>query len=220
VIEEIIYIQEKFGMTTVLFRDPIFSLDMDRVEAICRLILEKGLKFSWLCETHPRLLTPELVALMSKAGCVAIKFGIESGNLEVMKKSHRASANLDWQESIIRCCEQNQIDVLGFYILGYFDDTEETIQQTMKYAQKLNTFGAQFTIATPYPGTQWYQDLADDVENFQLENDLEQYTQYQLVYKHPNLSRADLERFKSMAYQHYYLRPAYLAKHFLKIIRQ
>jgi anaerobic magnesium-protoporphyrin IX monomethyl ester cyclase len=220
VIEEIIYLQQKFGMTTVLFRDPIFSLDMERIEAICNLILAKGLNFSWLCETHPRLLTPDLIALMAKAGCVAIKFGIESGNLEVMKKSHRASANLELQERIIRSCEQNQIDVLGFYILGFFDDTEETIRQTIEYAQKLNTFGAQFTIATPYPGTQWYQDLVQESDIYQLDQNLERYTQYQLVYKHPNLTHADLERLKSMAYQRYYLRPGYITKHFWKIIHQ
>ena len=150
---------------------------------------------------------------MAKAGCVAIKFGIESANLDVMKKSHRASANLENQERIIRCCEQNQIDVLGFYILGYFDDTEETIWQTIKYAQKLNTFGAQFTIATPYPGTQWYQDLMQESDIYQLDENLERYTQYQLVYNHPHLTHSDLERLKSTAYQRYYLRLAYIAKH-------
>ena len=213
VISEIIYLQQNFGMTTVLFRDPIFSLDMDRIAAICHLILERDLKFSWLCETHPRLLTPDLISLMAKAGCVAIKFGIESANLDVMKKSLRASANLENQERIIRCCEQNQIDVLGFYILGYFDDTEETIWQTIKYAQKLNTFGAQFTIATPYPGTQWYQDLMQESDIYQLDENLERYTQYQLVYNHPHLTHSDLERLKSTAYQRYYLRLAYIAKH-------
>ena len=77
VVDEVTYLQQEFGMTTVLFRDPIFSLDMDRIEAICNLTLKKGLKFSWLCETHPRLLTTDLIELMAKAGCVAIKFGIE-----------------------------------------------------------------------------------------------------------------------------------------------
>ena len=135
-----------------------------------------------------------------------------------MKKSHRASANLELQENIIRSCEQHQIDVLGFYILGYFNDTEETIQQTIAYAQKLNTFGAQFTIATPYPGTQWYQDLLQESDKYQLDQDLERYTQYQLVYKHPNLSYEDLERLKSLAYRRYYLRLSYIGKHFLKLI--
>lgn len=217
--EEIIYLQQEYGMTTVLFRDPIFSFDMARVESVCQLILAKDLKFAWICETHPRLLTPDLVKLMAKAGCVAVKFGIESGNLDVMKKSHRASANLELQENIIRCCERNQIDVLGFYILGYFDDTQETIYETIEYAKKLNTFGAQFTVATPYPGTQWYQDLMQKSDIYRLDKDLERYTQYQLVYNHPNLTYRDLERLKSMAYQRYYLRPAYLAKHYRKLIR-
>ncbi len=218
VVDELVYLQDTYQMTTVLFRDPLFSLDQMRVKEICELILERGMKLSWICETHPRLLTPDLVSLMSKAGCVAIKFGIESGNKKVMRKSHRTSVDLDNQEKIVRCCEDNGIDVLCFYILGYFDDTRETILQTIKYAQKLNTFGAQFTVATPYPGTQWYEDLIAQPAKYSLDENFERYTQYQLVYNHPNISCADMERLKSLAYHRYYLRLAYLTKHLRNIL--
>jgi anaerobic magnesium-protoporphyrin IX monomethyl ester cyclase len=176
-------------------------------------------KFSWICETHPNLLTAELIVLMARAGCVAIKFGIESGDLDVMHKSHRHTANLNQQEAIVRQCEKNGIDVLGFYILGYRDDTRQTVLQTIDYAQKLNTFGAQFTIATPYPGTPWYQDMAKQPEIFALDENLEKYTQYKLVYQHPNIPYKEMEKLKSQAYQQYYLRPAYITKHLSKILR-
>lgn len=216
VVAELEYLQAAYGMTTVMFRDPIFSLKMGRVQQICELILQKGVKFSWICETHPRFLTPELIQLMSRAGCVAVKLGIESGDLDVMQKSQRAAPDLIYQEEIIHCLERNKIDVLAFYILGYFDDTRQSVMKTIHYAEHLNTYGAQFTIATPYPGTRWYQDLKHQPEVFQFDENLENYNQYRLVYNHPNLSFADLEALKSMAYQHYYLRWDYIKKHFLK----
>lgn len=214
VVEEITVLQRDYGMTTVMFRDPIFSLKMERVAKLCELILQRGLHFEWICETHPRFLEEGLIALMRRAGCVSVKLGIESGNLEVMKKSRRASPDLVNQEEIIRCLEKHGIRVMGFYMLGYPQDTPETVRQTIDYAIHLNTYGAQFTIATPYPGTPWYQDLAAEGGQ-ELDPEWEHYNQYRLVFKHPNLTFEELERFKSEAYRRYYLRPSFAWKHLL-----
>jgi radical SAM superfamily enzyme YgiQ (UPF0313 family) len=195
-----------------MFRDPIFSLKMARVERICDLIHEAGLKISWICETHPRFLTPKLIERMASAGCTAVKLGIESGNRDVLDGAQRAAVDFPYQEEIIACLERNGIDVLAFYVLGYFDDTDESILETIDYARHLNTYGAQFSIATPYPGTPWYEELRTDPK-FQLEENLEAYNQYRLVYNHPNLGYDQLERLKSLAYQRYYLRWSYILEH-------
>ena len=217
VVAEAEYLQKDFAMTAVMFRDPIFSLKMERVEQICELILKRNLHFSWICETHPHFLTPELIKLMHRAGCITVKLGIESGDLDVMKKSGRALPNLERQEYIVDCCETNGIQVLAFYMLGYMHDTRTSILKTIQYAQHLNTYGAQFTIATPYPGTQWFADLESDPVGFSLDNDYEHYNQYRLVFKHPSLSFDELEELKSLAYRRYYLRFAFLTKHVLHL---
>ncbi len=200
-----------------MFRDPIFSLKMERVEQICELILKKNLRFSWICETHPHYLTPELIKLMRRAGCFSIKLGIESGDLDVMEKSGRALPDLGRQAAIVQSCEANGIQVLAFYILGFPHDTRLSILQTIAYAQKLNTYGAQFTIATPYPGTQWYADLQKDACGYALDDNYEHYNQYRLVFKHPNLSFDELEELKSLAYRRYYLRLGFMTKNILHL---
>lgn len=219
IVAEIAYLQKEYGVSLLLFRDPIFSLNMDRIADLCRLLLDQKISVQWICETHPRLLDQELIDLMARAGCIAIKLGIESGNLEVMKKSFRASADLARQEAVIRACERRDIDILGFYILGYPDDTPETVRQTIDYAISLNTYGAQFTVATPYPGTPWYQHLHAENEIYRLDPELEHYTQYQLVFQHPHLSPAVVERLKNEAYRRYYLRPGYFLKMAKKFLR-
>ena len=216
IVDEIEYLQKDFGMTTVMFRDPIFSLKMERVQKICELIIQRNLKFSWICETHPRFLNEDLIRLMAKAGCVAVKLGIESGDLEVMKKSKRAAPDLQIQESVVQQLEENNIKVLAFYIIGYFDDDQDSVHKTIQYAQHLNSYGAQFTIATPYPGTQWHTDLNAESETYAFDSNLENYNQYRLVYQHPNLGFDDLEKLKSLAYRRYYLSWSYIKKHFLK----
>jgi radical SAM superfamily enzyme YgiQ (UPF0313 family) len=212
VLEEIQSLVDQFKIVNILFRDPIFSLDMQRIAALSESILNHHISFTWICETHPKFLNEPLIKLMASAGCVAIKLGIESGDLNVMKKSHRKGDQLEHQEAMIRACEAADIHILAFYILGYFDDTKESIEQTIQYAQYLNTYGAQFTIATPYPGTEWYASLKAENEKYQLDPSLNHYNQYQLVYQHPNLTKEELEKYKSMAYQKYYFRWNYIRK--------
>jgi radical SAM superfamily enzyme YgiQ (UPF0313 family) len=216
VLNEIAFIQKNYHVENILFRDPIFTIHPERINALCDMTMERGLRFSWICETHPKFLQPGLIRKMSQAGCIAIKLGIESADLEVMSKSHRKGDLLDHQEAVIRCCEENQIDILAFYILGYFDDTRSSIEKTIEYAMKLNTFGAQFTIATPYPGTEWYASLNTKNERYELDPDFENYNQYQLVYQHPHLTKNELEQLKGLAYTKYYLRWEYIRKFLLR----
>jgi len=215
VVAELRFLKQRFAMSCVLFRDPIFSLEMKRIRRICELVLEQGIRFSWICETHTNCLTPDLVALMARAGCISIKIGVESGDPAVMKKSHRKATREDKQLEIIRCCESHGIKVLAFYILGYMDDDEATVARTIDYAVALNTYGAQFTIATPYPGTPWYRELKAQDAKYQLASDLSRYTQYEPVFRHPKLSAERLRALKSRAYRRYYVRPSYFLKNHL-----
>ena len=215
IIAEIKYLIANFAMDSVLFRDPIFTLDMERIDKLCDLLIQENLPFTWVCETHPRFLDRSLVEKMARAGCTAIKIGVESGNKDVLSKSLRATAEFTHQAEIIRICEENNIDILAFYILGYFSDTEETIDQTIEYAISLNTLGAQFTIATPYPGTSWYKELQQNNDLYMLDPDLTRYNQYALVYRHPNLPIKQMNSLKEKAYRSYYYRWEYIDKHII-----
>ena len=214
--EKIKYLVKTYQMESAIFRDPIFTLNMDRIDRFCDLILQKKMHFTWICETHPKFLSQALIKKMSEAGCNAIKIGIESGSDDVLNQSHRAKADFSYQEEMIRVCEKNGIDILAFYILGYFSDTPKTIEETIKYAIALNTLGAQFTVATPYPGTPWHSELSKNNEIYHLHPDFSRYNQYSLVYNHPNLSEKQLNFLKEKAYRDYYFRWGYIKKHIMK----
>ena len=89
------------------------------------------------------------------------------------------------------------------------EDTEKTILNTIEYAIKLNTTYAQFTNSTPYPGTKFYEQVKDDI----FEYNWEKYDIYHAVYNHPNLSSEKLESLKEYAYYKYYFRPSWVWKY-------
>ncbi len=218
IVAEMHHLKCRYGINTILFRDPIFSLDMKRTKAFCRAMLDADLDIKYIIETHCRFVDDEMVNLLAQSGCVAIQFGIESGNVEVMSQSKRKANPFDEQQRIIQLCETSGIKVLALFMLAYFDDTEETVNQTIDYAASLNPYGAQFTVATPYPGTPWFEELKRDNKRFQLSENYDDYTQYQLVYEHPHLSSDAVIRLKNKAYRKFYYRMAYVKKHHLPFL--
>ena len=62
---------------------------MQRAREFCELLLDKNLRMTWFCFSRVDTVTRELLALMKRAGCVSLNFGVESGDaqmLNVMKK--------------------------------------------------------------------------------------------------------------------------------------
>jgi len=68
---------------------------------------------------------------------------------------------------------------------------------------------AQFSVFTPYPGTPMYSTYENNI----TANKFEDFTQYQLVFKHDNLTNIDIDNMLSKAYRSYYVRVSSLIKY-------
>ena len=95
---------------------------------------------------------------MYQAGCRQIHYGIESGNDEVLS---RTAKHIDLQQvrDAVAWTEQAGIRSKGYFILGLPGDTEETMQETIEFAAGLELTEAMFSIATPFPGTELWNEL-------------------------------------------------------------
>jgi radical SAM superfamily enzyme YgiQ (UPF0313 family) len=212
VVAELEHLVRDCGARRVLFRDPLFTLDRARAVQIADGIRAAGLNLEWVCETHLDYLDEELLDRMHASGLRSIKVGIESARAEVLEGVKRHAPGDDRIRRLLAHCDRRGIGVVAFYIIGLPSDTEDSIDATVEYAMDLNTIGAQFTIATPYPGTGFYDTASS--EDRLLTDDWERYDIYTPVMRHDNLSSADMQRLKSRAYSRYYLRGAWAGKFF------
>ncbi len=208
VVQEIEYLVHNFGIKSLLFRDPLFTLDGKRVLAIADGIRMKGLELEWACETRLDLLNEKLIDSMHGAGFRALNVGIESGSSEVLHGVKRKSIGQAHEEKMIEYCDSKGIRVAAFYVLGLPEDTEKSILETIGYAKKLNTHVAQFTLCTPFPGTELYSRLRPSI----FEKDWEKFDSFTPVFRHKSLSQEELKRLLEEAYASYYFRPSYLLK--------
>lgn len=209
VVDEIEYLQTKYGIKGLMFRDPMFSLDPERTKTMAKEIIKRGIKIEWGCETRPDKLNKELLDLLFDSGLRAIKVGIESINRKILEKAGRKPIEIEYQEEIIKYCDKKGIRVIAFYIIGLPDDTEETVKRTIKYSKKLNTDFANFTLCTPIPGTQFFEQIKNDL----ITDNWEDFDNFHVVFKHKNLTKEKLLKLQEKAITSYYFRPRYMLKH-------
>lgn len=212
VIEEIEYLYNNHGIRGFLFADDTFTLIPKRTEEFCNEIIKRGLKISWGCDTRVDAVTPELAKLMKKSGCNLVKFGIESGDEKILKVI-RKGITLDQVRRAVKIVKSAGIKAHGFFIIGHPYDTEDSIRKTIDFAKSLPLDYAQFSVLTPYPGTD-VLDMAKKNEGIELlSHDWGKFRRYDKpIIRLDKLSPEQLERFHGIAYQEFYMRLSYMAK--------
>lgn len=203
VLDEIEYGVDKFGAKALLFRDPLFSVNRKRARQIAEGIIQRGINIKWACETRLDLLNEDLIETFYASGLRVINIGVESSDVEVLKKIDRIPIPVQHQERIVKFCDKIGIRVSAFYVLGLPDDSPEKIRSSVEYAKRLNTHAAMFYLATPFPGTDYYKMVQDKL----LTDDYEKMDCFTPVVKHPQMTPAQLEKLKEWAYVSYYYRP-------------
>jgi radical SAM superfamily enzyme YgiQ (UPF0313 family) len=200
IIEELKYWKQKLGTNKFVFRDPVFSINRKNTIELCKQIIIQKLDITFMVETHLNNLDDEMIPLLRKAGLELVYVGVESSSHFVLKDMKRFTIEHDKQYKVIKKCEDAGIKVKTMFIIGNPEDTKNTILQSINYSKYLPSLYSQFSVFTPYPGTPAYAEFKDII----IEKKLENFNQYNLTFKHKNLSKKDIDELKSLAYFKFY----------------
>lgn len=152
VVDEMEYLVLEHGIKEIMFYDDVFTLKRKRVVEICNLIVERGVSVRWEAPTRADLVDFELLCLMRKAGCVRLRFGIESGDPKILTDMKKANDINGISDAVIAASRAG-IRVFGYFIVGYLNETLEQYKSTVRLACDLPISYASFYTATPLPGT-------------------------------------------------------------------
>lgn len=158
IVAELRQLIDRYGVRNFYFMDDLFTINVKRLEVILDYFIEQDLGVRWRCLARVDRVTPPLLKKMYQAGCRQIHFGIESGNEEILKKTAK-HINLDQVRQAIEWTEDAGIMSKGYFILGLPGDTEQTMNETIEFAASLRLSEAMFSIATPMPGTELWEEL-------------------------------------------------------------
>jgi len=153
-VDEIKYLKS-LGVKHIHMYADLFTVSREQVMEMCRLLIEEKVGVTWTSNSRVDYVDEEMLLQMGKAGCTLISWGIESGSEQVLKHA-RKGAYPDKAERALRWAKAAGIMNWGYFIIGLPTETEETIQQTIKFAKSLPLDIALFHVAAPYPGTPFF----------------------------------------------------------------
>jgi len=143
----------------IFFVDDNLTADIDQAKEFFQALIP--LKLRWVSQASINLAADEeLLQLMVASGCQGVLIGLESlnpKNLALMNKrvnlAHggfdKALANLD----------RHHLRLYITFVFGYDEDTEDSFDETLRFAIKHKFYLAAFNHLTPFPGTTLYRSL-------------------------------------------------------------
>lgn len=204
VLDELAQLCELYERLHVVIRDPLYTLDRERCLRIAEGIQARGLKLTYECETRMDDLDEQLIREMHASGLRAINFGVESPDPLVLKKVARRFIPYEHMRRMINLCWKLGITTTAFYVIGFLQDTEESIDQLIRFAVDLDSTFANFKILTPYPGTPQFKQLMSLIDD----DDWEHFDGYTLNFRHPALTPRRARLMLGMCYSRFFLRPS------------
>lgn len=205
VLDELEELYHRYRFKAVAFLDDTFNVFPERVIQLCRGIRERNLDLWWWCLSRPDLLlrNEEMVQEMVRAGAKSIFIGVESPRQETLQALNKGVA-VEETVRTVQMLKRNGLEIHASYILGGPDDTPETVHETIRFAKRLDTNVAQFSILTPYPGTAVYEQVKDRLIKWRSPWSF--FDMQHLVFKHDHLSFVRLEWYLLKAHLLYYTR--------------
>jgi radical SAM superfamily enzyme YgiQ (UPF0313 family) len=193
---------ERLGVRHILFYDDLFTVSRRRVAELCERFLAEGFRFTWSCNSHPNLLDAEHLRLMRRAGCWQIAYGIESGSqriLDLVKHEVRIPRMLE----TLRQTRAAGIRVKGLLMMAHPTESEESLEETVRFLRGAPLDLAQITKFTPYPGTPSYATVR---AHGAFDEDWERMNAMNWVFVPHGLTAEVLERHFRRAYRAFYTR--------------
>jgi anaerobic magnesium-protoporphyrin IX monomethyl ester cyclase len=152
---------KKLGINNIHMYSDLFTVSRDQVMELCQRMIDENLQIKWTCNSRVDYVDEEMLALMGKAGCHWISWGIESGNEQILRHA-RKGAYPEKAERSLKWAKKAGIMNWGYFIIGLPGETEETIRQTIDFAKRLPLDIALFHVAAPYPGTPFFFEVVKE----------------------------------------------------------
>jgi anaerobic magnesium-protoporphyrin IX monomethyl ester cyclase len=210
VMQEVKEIQN-LGFEFVSFSDDIFTMDRDRVLEICKRMKQDNINIKWGCSTRADRVDYELLKTMYDAGCIDIRFGVESGNERVRNKIIQKGVSDQTIINAVKWAKKAGLVTTGFFLFGQPTETVEEMKETVEFAKKVNFDFANFSIVVPIPSSGTFEaGIKEGKFDSNLWRDIIQGKKEIPFYTPDGVTIEEMQKIRHYANRNFYLRPKYI----------
>jgi len=160
IINHVKFLIKKYKVDGIPFQDEEFLIKHDFAHELLDGFISSGIskEIVWSCEARVDSVNRDLVRKQKKAGCVLIRFGMESGSQKILDFLKRSTTTVEQNKKAAELCKSEGLGCFGSFIIGSPMETVDDIVETINFIET-NMIGhtvAMF-VAVPYPGTDLYR---------------------------------------------------------------
>lgn len=160
VVAEMVMLRRRYSVGHFPFWDDAFTARRSRLNALCDAILaEPALAgITWSCITPGNMVKPHDLARMRAAGCVAINFGIESGDYNVLRSIHKGQRP-EHVIAAVRTARSAGMTTIVNFMFGFPGEGVAELRNTLALMEALapdTDFFNNRGVLIPFPGTAIY----------------------------------------------------------------
>ncbi|PYX91495.1 MAG: hypothetical protein DMG67_09935, partial [Acidobacteria bacterium] len=188
-------VKQTYGINSFELVHDMFTVDRKRVVEFCEALLESKEEFTWGSSARTDCIDEELIALMAKAGCRGIFFGIETGSKRMQKVIDKG---LDLNDSAerVRSCDKFKINTAVSLMAGFPDETMNDLRDTAAFfvdSLRYDHADPQLSILAPLADTpiqKQHKDslvLDDDVADMSYRGWRQETQDHAMITQHPEI---------------------------------
>jgi anaerobic magnesium-protoporphyrin IX monomethyl ester cyclase len=175
VVDELTYLYSTYQVNVFQIVDEYPTRNQERWETFLDLLIARNLPISFLMETRaPDIIRDrEILWKYRQAGIVHIAIGVEASDQATLDYTKKGTLVNEAKQALDLLHERGIVTEATF-MLGFPDETEASIKQTLQQARDYNPDIANFLALTPWP----YGGMYDDVKQHIRVSD---YAKYNLI---------------------------------------
>jgi radical SAM superfamily enzyme YgiQ (UPF0313 family) len=152
-------LSETYGLEYFSLVHDMYTIDRKKVVAFCETMLASGAQLTWGCSARTDCVDDELLALMARAGCTGIFFGIETGSPRLQHVINK-KLDLDEARARIACADRHGIKTTVALIVGFPEETRDDLRDTIHFfveALRFDHAEPQCSLLAPLAATPIYE---------------------------------------------------------------
>jgi len=157
IIQEIDLLVRDYGAQEINLEADTLTLNSSFVHSLCHALIDTGLnkRIAWTCESRVDTVDKDMLKHMKEAGCWQISYGVETGTQRLLDLIQKG-ITLEKVRQTFKITKQVGINIRAFFMLGLPTETREESLETIRFAKELGAGWSQFTLFTPFPGTELF----------------------------------------------------------------
>ncbi len=165
---------DQYRVNNFNFQDLTAFVIREWMLRLAQEIIKKDLRVSWQLPsgTLVNMFDHEIAEIIYESGCRNIAFAPETASKSILK-SVKKNINLEHLEEAIKIALFHKINTTCFFVIGFPEETQDTLKKTAGYVKKLARLGLHdigVSKFMPYPGSEIFRELYESGE-IKINND-------------------------------------------------